>query len=61
MVDVTLEPSRPANGDVFTVIVILIVGGSMGVETKGIEIDGSLIVSETDAIFNPATQIISPA
>ena len=60
-VEVTFEPSSPAKGEVLTVIVIDIVGGSIGVDFKGIETDGSQIVSATEAFFKPAIQIISPA
>ena len=45
----------------FTVIVIDIVGGSIGVDASGLITLGSHIVSETDASFNPAIQIMSPA
>ena len=61
IVDVTFVPSSPASGDVFTVIVIDIVGGSIGVDSKGIETEGSLIVSDTEASFKPAIHIMSPA
>ena len=54
-------PSNPASGDVLTVIVIDIVGGSIGVDLSGVKTEGSLIVSDTEASFNPAIQIISPA
>ena len=60
-VEVTLSPSRPANGDEFTEIFTDIVGGSMGVDFKGILFDGSVIVSDTDVNLRPAIQIISPA
>ena len=61
IVEVTFVPSNPANGEVFTVIVIDIVGGSIGVDFKGVKIEVSQIVSATDACFKPAIQIISPA
>ena len=60
-VEVTFLPSRPANGESFTVIVTDIVGGSMGVDDRGSMISGVPIVSDTDALVRPATQIMSPA
>ena len=51
----------PARGDVFTVIVIDIVGGSMGVAAIGSLTSRSHMVSATLAFSNPATTTISPA
>ncbi len=48
-VDVTFLPSRPDNGESFTVIVIDIVGGSIGVDDIGWLTSGLQIVSATDA------------
>ena len=42
-------------------MVIDIVGGSIGVDSKGLFKDGSHIVSDTDVLVNPATQTMSPA
>ena len=60
-VDVTFLPSRPPNGESFTVIVTDIVGGSIGVEASGSVTEGSQIVSATEVLVKPAIQIISPA
>ena len=59
--EVTFLPSCPANGELLTVIVIDIVGGSIGVDLIGLLIDRCEIVSETEHFVNPAIQIISPA
>ena len=58
---VSLLPSVPAKGEVFTVIVIDIVGGSIGVAGIGSFTTRSHIVSATFAFSNPATTTISPA
>ena len=58
---VNFEPSVPANGDVFTVIVIDIVGGSIGVAAIGSFTSKSQIVSATFVFSKPATTTISPA
>ena len=59
-VDVTFLPSRPASGESFTVIVIDMVGGSMGVEAIGSVTSRLQIVSATEASANPAIHIMSP-
>ena len=51
----------PAKGDVFTVIVIDIVGGSIGVAAIGSLTSKSHIVSATLAFSKPAITTISPA
>ena len=51
----------PASGEVFTVIVIDIVGGSIEVAEMGSLILKSQIVSATFAFSKPATTTISPA
>ena len=58
---VNFLPSVPAKGDVFTVIVIDIVGGSIGVASIGSLTSRSQIVSATLAFSKPATTTISPA
>ncbi len=52
---VNFLPSVPASGEVFTVIVIDIVGGSIGVAEMGSLILKSQIVSATFAFSKPAT------
>ena len=61
MFEVTFLPSWPAKGELLTVIVIDIVGGSIGVDLMGLLIDKCEIVSATEHFVNPAMQIISPA
>ena len=58
---VSFLPSVPAKGDVFTVIVIDIVGGSMGVAEIGLLTSKLHIVSATLAFSNPAITTMSPA
>ena len=58
---VNLLPSVPANGEELTVIVIDIVGGSIGVAFNGTFTSKSQIVSATFAFSNPAIITISPA
>ena len=58
---VNFFPSVPANGELFTVIVIDIVGGSIGVALIGSFNSKSQIVSATLAFSNPAIITISPA
>ena len=53
--------SVPAKGELLTVIVIDIVGGSIGVAFIGLLTSRSQIVSATLAFSNPATITISPA
>ena len=54
-------PSVPASGELLTVIVIDIVGGSIGVAGIGSLTSKSQIVSATFAFSNPAITTISPA
>ena len=58
---VNFFPSVPARGELFTVIVIAIVGGSIGVAGIGSFNSGSHIVSATFAFSNPAITTMSPA
>ena len=58
---VNFLPSVPARGEVLTVIVIDIVGGSIGVAGIGSLISKSHIVSATLAFSRPAMTTISPA
>ena len=58
---VNFFPSVPAKGELFTVIVIDIVGGSIGVALIGSLTSKSQIVSATFAFSKPAIITISPA
>ena len=58
---VNFLPSVPASGELFTVIFIDIVGGSIGVAWIGLSTSRSQIVSATFAFSKPATTTISPA
>ena len=58
---VSFLPSVPARGEVFTVILIDIVGGSIGVAAIGLLTSRSQIVSATFAFSKPAIMTISPA
>ena len=58
---VSFLPSVPAKGEVFTVIVMDIVGGSIGVASIGSFTSRSHIVSATLAFSKPAITTISPA
>ena len=59
-VEVTFFPSVPAKGESLTIILIDIVGGSMGVDLIGVFTSGEQIVSATDETERPAIQTISP-
>ena len=59
-VEVTFFPSLPAKGESLTVIVTDIVGGSIGVDFKGVVTLVLQIVSATEAFVKPAIQMISP-
>ena len=59
-VEVTFFPSLPAKGESLTVIVTDIVGGSIGVDFKGVVTLVLQIVSATEAFVKPAMQMISP-
>ena len=61
LLEVTFLPSCPAKGELLTVMVIDIVGGSIGDDFMGLETKLSQIVSETEALVKPAIQAISPA
>ena len=58
---VNFFPSVPAKGELLTVTVIDIVGGSMGVALIGSVTSKSQIVSATLAFSKPAIITISPA
>ena len=58
---VNFFPSVPAKGELLTLIVIDIVGGSIGVAGIGSFNSGSQIVSATLAFSNPAITTMSPA
>ena len=58
---VSFFPSVPAKGELLTVTVIDIVGGSIGVAFIGSLISKSHIVSATFAFSSPAIITISPA
>ena len=57
----TREKAVLAKGEEFTLILIDIVGGSIGVLGNGVSTDTSQIVSATVAWVSPATITISPA
>ena len=59
-VEVTFFPSVPANGESFTIILIDIVGGSIGVDFIGVLTSGEQMVSATDEMDRPAIHTISP-
>ena len=59
-VEVTFFPSVPAKGESLTIILIDIVGGSIGVDLIGVFTSGEQIVSATDETERPAIQTISP-
>ena len=58
---VSFFPSVPAKGELFTLIVIDIVGGSIGVAGIGSFNSGSQMVSATFAFSKPAITTMSPA
>ena len=58
---VNFFPSVPAKGELLTVIVIDIVGGSIGVAGIGVVTSKSQIVSATFAFSSPAITTMSPA
>ena len=61
ILDVTFDPSRPAKGELFTLSVIAIVGGSIGVDCRGTVTALLQIVSATEVFSIPEIATISPA